>query len=109
LVAHAGTNDAYEIQMKAKAGDSKAKLLQDAMSYNIAKAIGATAAVLKGRVDAILLTGGIAHNPDLVDYIKEMVTFIAPVTVYPGEDEMQALAMNGLMVLRGEIQAKVYS
>jgi len=109
LVAHAGTNDAYEVEMKAKAGDSKSKLIQDAMSYNIGKSIGAMSTVLKGKVDAIILTGGIAHNPDLVDYIKEMVGFIAPVAVYPGEDEMQALAMNGLMVLRGEVQAKIYS
>ena len=108
LVAHAGTNDAYEVEMKAKAGDEKAKLIQDAMAYNIAKWIGASAAVLKGKVDAILLTGGIAHNPDIVDYIKEMVGFIANVVVYPGEDEMQALAMNGLMVLRGEVEPKIY-
>lgn len=103
MVAHAGTNDAYEIEMKAKAGDKKAQLLQDAMSYNIAKHIGQMAAVLKGKVDGIILTGGIAHNTYLVDYIKEMVGFIAPVAVYPGEDEMQALALNGLMVLRGDV------
>lgn len=109
LVAHAGTNDAYEVEMKAKAGDPKAKLIQNAMAYNIAKSIGASSTVLKGKVDAIILTGGIAHNPDLVDYIKDMVNFIAPVVVYPGEDEMQALAINGLMVLRGEVQAKIYS
>jgi butyrate kinase len=108
LVAHSGTNDAYEVEMKAKAGDTNAKLIQDAMSYSIGKSIGALSTVLKGKVDAILLTGGIAHNPDLVDYIKEMVGFIAPVVVYPGEDEMQALAMNGLMVLRGEVEAKIY-
>ena len=108
LVAHAGTNDAYEIELKARAGDAKAKLLQDAMAYNIGKAIGSMAAVLKGKVDAIILTGGIAHNPDLVDYVKEMVGFIAPVAVYPGEDEMQALAMNGLMVLKGEVMPKEY-
>lgn len=109
LVAHAGTNDAYEVEMKAKAGDAKAKLLQSAMAYNIGKSIGSMSVVLKGKVDAIILTGGIAHNPDLVDYIKDMVGFIAPVIVYPGEDEMAALAMNGLMVLRGEVQARIYS
>ncbi len=109
LIAHAGTNDAYEIQMKAKAGDPKAKLIQDAMAFNVAKSIGAAAAVLKGKVDAILLTGGIANNTYLVDYVKDRVAFIAPVSVYPGEDEMKALAMNGLMVLRGEIKAKKYS
>lgn len=109
LVAHAGTNDAYEVEMKAKAGDPKAKLLQNAMAYNIGKTIGAFSTVLKGKVDAILLTGGIAHNPDLVGYIKEMVEFIAPVVVYPGEDEMAALAMNGLMALNGEVPLKTYS
>ena len=108
LVAHAGTNNAYELELKARAGDAKAKLIQNAMAYNIGKAIGAMATVLKGKVDAILLTGGIAHNPDLVDYIKEMVGFIAPVAVYPGEDEMQALAMNGLMVIKGEVTPKEY-
>lgn len=109
LVAHMGTNDAYEIELKAKDGDAKAKLIQDAMSYQVAKSIGEMAAVLKGDVDGILLTGGIAHNPDLVNYVKDMVSFIAPVIVYPGEDEMKALAMNGYMVLRNEIEPKVYN
>lgn len=108
LVAHLGTNDAYDVELKAKAGDAKAKLIQDAMSYQVAKSIGAMSTVLKGNVDGILLTGGIAHNPDLVNYIKEMVSFIAPVAVYPGEDEMKALAMNGYMVLRGEIEPREY-
>ena len=108
LVAHLGTNDAYDVELKAKAGDANAKLIQDAMSYQVGKSIGEMAAVLKGKVDGILLTGGIAHNPDLVNYIKEMVSFIAPVVIYPGEDEMKALAMNGYMVLRGEIQPREY-
>jgi butyrate kinase len=108
LVAHAGTNDAYEIETKAKDGDRKARLLEDAMSYNVAKYIGQMAVVLKGKVDGIILTGGIAHNPYLVDYVKDMVNFIAPVAVYPGEDEMQALAMNALMAVRGEIDVKEY-
>lgn len=108
LVAHLGTNDAYDVELKAKAGDAKAQLIQDAMSYQIAKSIGAMSTVLKGKVDGILLTGGIAHNPDLVNYVKEMVSFIAPVLVYPGEDEMKALAMNGYMVLRGDIEARKY-
>lgn len=107
LVGHLNTNDAYEVEMKAKE-DPKFKLIQDAMSYQIGKSIGAMAAVLKGKVDGILLTGGIAHNPFLVDYVKEMVGFIAPVKVYPGEDEMRALAMNGLMVIRGELTGKTY-
>ena len=108
LVAYLGTNDAYEVEIKAKEGDEKFKLIQDAMSYQVAKAIGEMATVLKGKVDGILLTGGIAYNPFLVDYVKEMVEFIAPVFVYPGEDEMKALAMNGLRVLRNEISPKVY-
>ena len=103
-----GTNDAYEIELKAKDGDTKAKLIQDAMAYQIGKSIGACAASLKGEVDGIILTGGIAHNGDLVSYVKEMVSFIAPIIVYPGEDEMKALAMNGYMVLRGEIVPKRY-
>ncbi len=108
FVAHLGTNSAYDIEMKAKAGDEKCKLLQDAMAYQIGKEIGSNAAVLKGKVDAILITGGIAHNTYLVNYIKDMCSFISPIVVYPGEDEMQALALNGLMVLNGEVEARIY-
>ena len=108
MVAHLDTNDAYAVEMSAKSGDKKAQLIQDAMSYNIAKTIGQMAVVLKGRVDGIILTGGIAHNEYLVDYVKDMVNFIGPVSVYPGEDEMQALALNGLMVLRGDVLPHEY-
>jgi butyrate kinase len=108
LVAHLGTNNAQEVETKAKSGDEKSKLIQDAMSYNIGKEIGSMASVLKGNVDSIILTGGIAYNKDLINYIKEMVSYIAPVVVYPGEDEMQALAMNGQLVMTGEVQPKVY-
>lgn len=108
FMAYFNTNNAYEIELRAKDGDEKANLIQDAMAYQVGKEIGANAAVLKGEVDAILLTGGIAHNPFLVEYVKEMVSFIAPVFVYPGEDEMKALSMNGLMALSGKIQCKVY-
>ncbi len=108
FVAYLGTNDAYEIEMRVKNGDKKAKLIQDAMSYQIAKEIGAMSTVLKGKVDGILLTGGLARNPLLVEYIIEMVSFIAPVSVYPGEDEMKALALNGLMALKGEIEIFEY-
>ncbi|HON18959.1 MAG TPA: butyrate kinase [Salinivirgaceae bacterium] len=108
LVAYLGTNDAYEVEKRAEAGDEKAKQIQDAMSYQIGKAIGEMAAVLKGDVDNIILTGGIAHNPYLVDYVRSMVEFIAPVVVYPGEDEMKALAINGLMALNKEVEIKVY-
>ena len=108
-VAFFNTNNAYEIELMAEEGDHKAKMIQDAMSYQIAKEIGAMSAVLRGEVDAIILTGGIAHNPMVVEYIKRMVSFIAPVVIYPGEDEMHALAMNGLRVLKGELIPKEYN
>jgi len=78
------------------------------MAYQVAKEIGAMGAVMKGNVDAIILTGGIAHNSIIVDYIKTMVAHIAKVVVYPGEDEMEALVMNALMVMKGEVECKVY-
>lgn len=108
FMAYFGTNDAYEIELRARDGDPKAILLQDAMSYQVGKEIGAMASVLKGKVDAIILTGGIAHNPHLVSYVRDMVAYIAPVFIYPGEDEMRALAMNVLMVLTGKAQIKEY-
>ncbi len=108
FVAYLDTNSAYDVEIKAKDGDPKCILIQDAMAYQTGKEIGANAAVLHGKVDAILLTGGIAHNTYLVNYIKEMCSFIAPIIVYPGEDEMQALASNGLMVLNGEVETRNY-
>jgi butyrate kinase len=107
-VAYMNTNSAYEVELLAQDGDDKARLIQDAMSYQIGKEIACMCAVLHGDVDAIILTGGISHNPMVVEYIKKMVSFIAPVVIYPGEDEMHALAMNGLMVLKGEIKPKEY-
>ena len=79
------------------------------MAYQIGKEIGAMATVLGGEVHAIILTGGIAHNPDLTGYIKEKVSFIAPVFIYPGEDEMRALALNGNLLLNERITAREYS
>ncbi|MBN2612329.1 MAG: butyrate kinase [Bacteroidales bacterium] len=108
LVAYMGTNSAYEIELLAQDGDERARLIQDAMAYQIGKEIGAMCAVLQGEVDAIILTGGISHNPMIVEYVKRMVSFIAPVIIYPGEDEMHALAMNGLLVLKGQIKVKEY-
>lgn len=107
VVAYLDTNDMRTVEEKAPI-DPKFGMVQDAMCYQVAKEIGAMAAVLKGKVDAILLTGGIAYGKPLTNYIKEMVEFIAPVKVYPGEDEMRALAMNGLMVLKGEMEAQNY-
>lgn len=108
LMAYFGTNSAYQIELAAMDGDENARLIQDAMSYQVAKEIGAMSTVLHGEVDGIILTGGIANNPMVVEFIKKMVTFIAPVIIYPGEDEMHALAMNGLLVLKGEVIPKVY-
>jgi butyrate kinase len=108
LTAYLGTNNGYEVELMAQDGDENARLIQDAMSYQIGKEIGGMAAVLKGKIDAIILTGGISHNPMVVEYIKQMVSFIAPVIIYPGEDELHALVWNGLLVLKGELIAKDY-
>lgn len=108
LVAYMGTNDAYEIERKSAAGDKKAKLIYTAMAYQVAKEIGAMSTVLKGDVDAILLTGGIAYGKPFVEHLTERIRHISPVYVYPGEDEMRALAMNGLMILKGETEPIVY-
>jgi butyrate kinase len=108
LVAYLGTNDAYEVEKMVEAGDQKAKLIYDAMAYQVAKSIGEMYTVLKCEVDAILITGGIAYDKNFVNFIQDRVYKMAPVHVYPGEDEMRALAMNGLMVIRGELEPKEY-
>lgn len=107
-VAHLQTNEAKQVMIAAGEGDEKAQLIQSAMSYQIAKEIGKCAAVLSGQVEAILLTGGIAYNIAVVNEIEERVRFIAPVIVYPGEDELLALAQGGLRVLKGEEKAVAY-
>ncbi|GAB6118406.1 butyrate kinase [Thermoanaerobacter brockii subsp. lactiethylicus] len=109
VVAHLGTNDVREVYKKIEEGDKKAELVLEAMAYQTAKEIGAMAVVLKGHVDAIGITGGIAYNEDFVKRISERVKFIAPVYVYPGEDEMLALAQGAYRVLSGEEKAKMYS
>ncbi|GAA0123679.1 MAG: butyrate kinase [Clostridium argentinense] len=108
FVAYLDTNDAKEVEERALAGDEKCKLIFEAMGYQIAKEIGKCAAVLKGKVDAIILTGGIAYSKSMVNYIKDKVEFISEVVVYPGEDELLALAEGGLRVLRMEEEAKEY-
>jgi len=109
FAAYLGTNDAYEVEKRCLAGDKEAIKIHDAMIYQVAKDIGAYATVLKGQVDAIILTGGIAYNPDFNRQIEERTSWIAPVVVYPGEDEMAALAMNGLMVIEKEIEPVIYT
>lgn len=108
LVAYLGTNDAREVIKKIEQGDEKAKLIFEAMGYQIAKEIGAMATVLNGEVDAILMTGGIAYSKYLMDYIKSHVEFIAPFVVKPGEDEMEALNLGVLRAISGEDQVKIY-
>ncbi|MGB9592937.1 MAG: butyrate kinase [Anaerolineae bacterium] len=108
LVAHLGTNDAREVERRIAEGDEHARLVYEAMAYQTAKEIGAMATVLKGEVDAIVLTGGLAHSEMLTGWIRERVEWIAPVLIFPGEDEMEAMTMGALRVLRGEEQAKEY-
>ncbi len=109
LFAYSGHKDAQRIEKGAREGDARSMMLQEAMAYQISKEIGAMATVLRGKVDAILITGGIAHNPDLTGDVKDRVGFIAPVLIYPGEDEMRALAQNGSYLLSGKITAREYT
>jgi butyrate kinase len=108
LMAYLGTNSAQEVQDRIGSGDEKAREVFEAMAYQIAKEIGAMATVLKGNVTAIVLAGGLAASNVLVHWIEERVRRIAPVLVYPGEDEMQALAFGALRVLRNEEQPLEY-
>ena len=108
LVAWLGTSDTREILDRIEAGDEKAKLIMDAMIYHIAKGIASQAAVLCGRYDAILITGGLAHADYITSRLRERVSFIAPVHIYPGENEMEALAENALAVLRNQREVLEY-
>ncbi|MBU4047104.1 butyrate kinase [bacterium] len=109
LVSYLGTNDVREVMKKIEQGDKYAELIFEGMCYQIAKEIGAMAAVLKGKVEAIILTGGIAHNEILVNKIKDHTGWIAPVVVYPGEEEMKALAQAVIRVIKDEEKVKTYS
>ena len=108
LVGHTGTNDGREITRRIAEGDKAAELAYRTMAYQVSKEICALAAPLKGKVDAILLTGGFAYDKVLMSWIEENVGFLAPVHVYPGEDEMLALAQGAMRVLTGKETAKVY-
>jgi butyrate kinase len=108
LVAYLGTNNFMEVCDMAENGNKRAIMVKDALAYQIGKEIGAAAAVLHGKVDAIILTGGLAFQGDHVEKVKSMVGFVAPVVVYPGEDEIRALAFNGLLALDGKIAIKTY-
>lgn len=108
LVSYLNTNDARDVEAMIEKGDKKAELVYKAMAYQVGKDIGCSAAVLKGKVDAIILTGGIAYSKLMTSMISEMVEFIAPVIIYGGEDEMIALTEGALRVLKGEESAKEY-
>ena len=108
LISHLGTNDLREISNWINAGEKHAKLVVSAMIWHIAKNIAAEGAVLCGNIDAILLTGGMAKSDYIIERLKQRLSFLAPIYVYPGQDEMQALTENALAVLRGEREAKDY-
>jgi butyrate kinase len=102
LFAYLGTKDASVVEEKIRTGDVFAESVYRAMAYQISKDVGAMATVLKGDIQAVVLTGGLAHSDMLVSWIREMVGFIAPLIVYPGEDEIAVLLDSGLRILRGE-------
>ncbi len=106
--AYLGTNNALEVEKRCAQGDEKAILIRNAMIYQIAKEIGAMSTVLKGKVDGILLTGGIAYNTSFIEALTERIAHLGPVFTYPGENELEALAMNGLRVLRRAEEIKEY-
>ena len=109
LFAYLGTSDVQKVEEMITAGDEEAKLVYEAMAYQVAKEIGAMSVVLRGEIDGIILTGGLANSEMMTGLIREWIQFIAPVFVYPGEDEMAALAEGGLRVLRQEEELKKYS
>lgn len=106
--AYLGTNSALEVEQRVAAHDEQAELIRNAMAYQISKEVGAMASVLHGRVDAILVTGGMAHAKDFVEKIRVGTAFIAPIYVYPGEDEMLALAENACRVMENPRLAQDY-
>ncbi len=109
LVSYFNTNDARDVEKMVNAGSEKYKLVFEAMAYQIAEEIGKRATNLKGEIDAIILTGGLAHSKMLTSWILERVKFISKTLIYPGESELEALAQGGLRVLRGEERAKHYT
>ena len=108
LFAWFGTMSTIEIEQMALSGNTRAKLVFGAMAYQVAKHVGSMYAVLEGNVDAILISGGIANSKYFIDMIMKRIRNIAPIHVFPGSDEIEALGMNGLMALKGEIEIKEY-
>jgi butyrate kinase len=108
LVAHLGTNDCQEVERRIGAGDQRALLVYRAMAYQVCKEIGAMAAALGSQPDAIVVTGGLAYSGLFIGWIAERISFLGRLIVYPGEDEMAALAAGASRALRGEEAAKRY-
>lgn len=108
LTAYLGSSDGREINKRIDEGDKRAEAILKAMAYQIAKEIGAMSVELKGNIDAIILTGGMAYNKKLINVIEEMVNFIAPIKIIPGEYEMLALAQGAIRALKGEERVKIY-
>lgn len=108
LKAYLGVHDCREIEKMIAAGDGRAKLLYEAQAYQIAKGLGQLAPVLRGHIDAVILTGGLAYSKMLMDMVIGYVAFLGPVEIMPGENELEALALGALRLLRGEEEAHVY-
>ncbi len=109
MYAYLGTRDAREVEKKIKEGDDYAKLIYEAMAYQVSKEIGAASTVLKGEIDAIIIGGALAYSDMFTSWIKERVSFISKIILYPGSDEMKALAFGVLRVLKGEEKPKIYN
>lgn len=109
LISHLGVNDCVAVEELIRSGDAYAALVYEAMGHNIAKNIGKLSVVTKGKLDAIIITGGVANSRMMIGFIRERVSFLAPVVVYPGENELESLAFGVLRVLRGEEVPKVFT
>ena len=109
LLAYTGSNSVRELLRMAEEGDEEKAGILEAFCYQIAKEIAGMTAALEGKVDGIIFTGGIAFGEKIIEAIRKQVGWIAPITVYPGEDEMLSLAQGALRVLQGEEEAKDYS
>lgn len=109
LMSYLGTNSGLEVEDRIEAGDNTAREVYEAMAYQTAKAIGSAACVLKGQLDGILITGSLAYSELLTGWVKERVSFLGPVYLYPGENEMLSLAENGVLFLSGKVKPKSYA
>ena len=108
LYAYLGTPSGYEVDKMIQQGDEKARFYFEAMAYQTAKSIGSICMTFTERIDAILITGAMANSKVLVDFIVERISKVGPVHLYPGDDDLEALAWNGLALLKGEMSSKEY-